>query len=235
MKNDNLIFPCAISPDLESMSKKEIKLLIVRLHQLELKAWGQDSAFSLMHIKTHFSIFPEGAKIAYLTKEKYENLEPSAWGLCEIVKYNLERPVETWYGVTDDGFIARTHDENGDWLYGVNLTIPPGVPISIGYVLLHAGREIAYNRNLKGMIIGSRIPRYYKYAHEMSVDDYVEAKIGKRYKDPELARYSALGFEIVRCKNGNPKILKNYFEDPESLNYGVLMVWKNEKYKKGGE
>jgi ribosomal protein S18 acetylase RimI-like enzyme len=58
----------------------------------------------------------------------------------------------------------------------------------------------------------------------MSVEEYVYARTKTgRVLDPELALYLSLGMKIE-------KIIPNYFDDPESLNYGVLVSWANPFY-----
>jgi hypothetical protein len=58
----------------------------------------------------------------------------------------------------------------------------------------------------------------------MSVEDYVYGmrKSGKPL-DPELYFYMKNGFEIV-------DIIPKYMEDPDSLDYGVLIRWENPLY-----
>jgi ribosomal protein S18 acetylase RimI-like enzyme len=98
----------------------------------------------------------------------------------------------------------------------------------IGKKLMISVGKLAIKYNLKQGLLGARIPNYHKYADKIKVEDYV--KINKNEKtnippDPELMFYQKLGLKIV-------KVIPNYFDDPESLNYGVLMEWKNPFYNK---
>ena len=77
---------------------------------------------------------------------------------------------------------------------------------------------------LKALYLGSRIPGYHKHK-DTPVDNYVFGKraTGKPF-DPELYFYLKQGFEIV-------EIIPEYMDDPESLNYGVMIGWKNPLYR----
>jgi hypothetical protein len=77
---------------------------------------------------------------------------------------------------------------------------------------------------VQSVYLGARIPGYHKHSH-IPVTDYVfeKSKSGKPI-DPELYFYLKQGFEIV-------KIIPEYMEDPESLNYGVLIRWINPLYQ----
>ena len=69
------------------------------------------------------------------------------------------------------------------------------------------------------------MPRYNKFMNKMTAEEYISGKRNNRSLDPELAFYAKLGLKVI-------KALPNYIDDPDSCNYGVLMVWKNPFYGK---
>src|SRR5208337_1366143 len=91
-------------------------------------------------------------------------------------------------------------------------------------IVLTAILDGIIGEGLKGVYLGARIPAFHKHNH-MKVEDYV---LGKRQNgkplDPELYFYIKNGFEIV-------DIIPEYMEDQKSLNYGVLIQWKNPFYQ----
>lgn len=144
--------------------------------------------------------------------------------VTEIVQYDLKNPIKTWGEVTDSGFITKTHNPDGDTLYGVSLSVLPYANGGISKKLLIAAGQLAVHKNLKQIVLGARIPRYRKYSKAMPAINYAysRTKTGK-FLDPELEFYSKYGLEIVT-------VLPDYFPDPDSLNYGVLLVWRNYLY-----
>jgi len=132
--------------------------------------------------------------------------------------------------VTDNGFIAKTHNPKGNTLYGVSLSVHPSYRRKgVGKKLLAAVAKLAIKYNLKQGMLGGRIPDYYKFADKVSAEDYVRIENEKTSDNippnPQLVFYRRGGF-IPK------KIIPNYFKDPESLNYGVLFVRENPFYNK---
>jgi hypothetical protein len=77
--------------------------------------------------------------------------------------------------------------------------------------------------NKRGSFVGSRIPGFAKYKRshpEIEARDYVELRRKGKFRDAELRLYAQEGLLPI-------KILPNYFPDPASLDYGVLVYRKN--------
>lgn len=223
MSND---FPKVIPPNPANMTQQEIDTLIANLRDIELRAWGEEMAFTEDHLRSHIRVFPEGILTAYFSESESTIYHPNAWGMVQIMRYDISRPIETWYGATDDGFIEKTFDPEGNMLYGVNLSVPYGNSSLITKTIIDAAKDLVILKKLEGLVLGARIPRYHRYSH-LKVEKYILEKRGKRRLDPEIARYESYGFEIATARDGKMKILPNYFNDPESLNYGILLVWNN--------
>lgn len=132
----------------------------------------------------------------------------------------------SWHDISGHGTLD-THDENGDSVFGIDLSVSPK----------YQGKKLADNTmqkaflvsvilgNKKGAFLGSRIPSYHRYAEKVGVEDYVFGKNrNSRTRDPEIKLYQSTGFRPV-------KIVPGYMDDPDSLNYGVLMFWENPFYK----
>jgi GNAT superfamily N-acetyltransferase len=126
--------------------------------------------------------------------------------------------------ITGDSYI-RGHDEKGDYLYGIDIAILPEFQgQKLARRLYEARKDIVRRRNLKGMLIGGRIPGYHKYADQMSAEEYVDKVCGKEIRDPVLYAQLANDFEIRR-------VMPDYLpEDTESCGYAVLMEWSNPDY-----
>lgn len=131
---------------------------------------------------------------------------------------------KSWLEKTGNGFFT-THRPDGDIGFGVDLSVSQVASRKVSdKIVLTAIFISVLGEGLKSVYLGARIPSYHKHKH-MKVKDYVfgKRKSGKPL-DPELYFYQKLGFEIV-------EIIPEYMEDPESLNYGVLIRWDNHLYE----
>lgn len=131
-----------------------------------------------------------------------------------------------WNDISGNGTLS-THDEKGDSVFGIDLSIPPKYQ---GKGLADDTMQKAFMisvilANKKGAFLGSRIPSYHKYAGKIDPEDYVFGKNRDgRTRDPEIRLYQSTGFRPM-------KIVPGYMEDPDSLNNGVLMFWENPFYR----
>jgi hypothetical protein len=85
-----------------------------------------------------------------------------------------------------------------------------------------AGLEVVMRMGVEGLYWGSRMPRYHRYAGEMTAEEYVVARNRRgRYLDPEIQLYSKVpGLEILG-------VVPDYFKDWESGDYGAIVRWPN--------
>lgn len=191
-------------------SKKELSEML----KVEQAAWPEEQAFTAEHFQSHFEVFPEGIFIA-----KVDGVMAGV-GITQIMDYDLNKPVPTWYEVTDKGFIRKTHNSNGNVFYGVSLSVSPAFSAeSVGLTMLHSGMVFVEKHNLECFVIGSRMPRYHKHTNMDACKYAFKQRSNGRYIDPEVEFYHKVGFTPV-------SVLPGYFEDPESMNNGVLMIWR---------
>jgi hypothetical protein len=197
-------------------SSDEIDILL----RIEQAAWQEKAATREM-LLSRMEVFPEG--VFYAIKEG----RIQGFAVNQIINYTkFDKDNPTWALLTDNGFMRKSHDYNGDSLYGISISVPPHVDDKdVALKLYEYGGKLTIKHNLKKVYIGSRIPFYHKYADKMSVDEYVfgKSKTG-RILDPELSLYIKMGLKIE-------KIVPDFFNDPESLNYGVMVSWENPFYR----
>ena len=188
--------------------------------ELEQSVWGESSAANLVKIVSRMKVFPRGNFVAIYQKKIV------AYVCIEYVD-DLRGTNDNWSSITDYGYIKKSHKNEAEYVYGVNLSVHHLVSgYNIGNKMVLSGFLIAIMDNKKGGFIGSRLPTYasYKKHHpEVSAEDYINVKRNGRRRDYELAMYESEGFEIVN-------VMPNYFPDPKSLDYGVLIYWKNPFY-----
>lgn len=211
------------NPDVRIVSPSPIILRslslgdIPRLLEIEKEAWNKQQRASRAMLTARIETFPEGCFCA----EKDNKI----WGYAinQIVEFEkFSQSNITWYNITDNGFIRKSHTYQGDSLYGINISVSRVCSDKrVARKLYEYGARLSIKMNLKQILLGSRIPSFHKYADKMNVTEYVQTRTRTgRHIDPELDLYTKIGMKIDR-------VLPNYFSDPDSLDNGVLVKWIN--------
>jgi ribosomal protein S18 acetylase RimI-like enzyme len=170
--------------------------------------------WNIEQLKNHITLFPEGA----LCIEIEGKIAGSVTGL--IVNLDSRNMDHSWETITDSGYI-RNHDPHGNTLYIVDICISPAYrKLGLGKWLLQSMYETVVHLNLDRLLGGGRMPGYHLHAEKMSIEEYAERILNGELRDPVISF-------LLRCGRTPVKTVMNYLEDEESLNYGMLMEWRN--------
>jgi ribosomal protein S18 acetylase RimI-like enzyme len=165
-------------------------------------------------LTNHVRLFPEGA----LCVEMEGRPVASMTGLR--VRFDPSHADHTWEEITDGGYI-RNHQPDGNTLYIVDISVSPAYrKLGLGQCLMQSMYETVIQLKLERLLGGGRLPGYHKHAGEMSPEAYVNAVMQGELKDPVMTF-------LLRCGRTPVKLVSDYLEDEESLNYAMLMEWKN--------
>ena len=203
---------------------------------VERKAWPENLRASREMYQSRLATFPQGTLVAEVDG-KIEGIV-----VVEIVNFRSISHVRSWNEATDYGYIRKSHNPQGNTLYGVNLSVSPQTQSAVAVTLLEAVEKLAIKLDFKQILLGGRIPRFARYlrqyCHKKSISvisDEERDRIAEYYMratnrrehplDPEINFYQKVGTKTI-------KLLPNYFEDPESLDYGILLLWTNPFYGK---
>jgi predicted amidohydrolase/GNAT superfamily N-acetyltransferase len=214
--------------ELKNISKKiKLRKLLLedyaQIIELQLKSfpnmkpWSKDQFYSLI------STFPDGQNCIQFGKKIIASS-------CSLI-INFEEYGETssWNELTDNGNITN-HNKYGDTLYGMEIMVDPDYRgMKLSRRLYEERKSFTKKHNLKQIIIGGRVPNYYKYFDQLSIDEYVSKVLDKIIYDPVLTAQLSNGF-ILR------KVLPEYLpKDKESCGYATLLEWINYNYQKNKE
>jgi GNAT superfamily N-acetyltransferase len=168
--------------------------------------------------RRHMQIFPEGQFVA-LEGGRVVGLTASM-----RIPFDPAHPfIENWYVTISDGWLDR-HDPNAEWMYGVETCVHPDYrSIGVGGKLMEARFDVAKALNLRGMVAGSAIISYHKVADQLSPEEYVGGVVEGKYFDANLSKQLRKGFRAGA-------LIPNYLFDPETLGWGVVIVWDNPDY-----
>jgi predicted amidohydrolase len=131
----------------------------------------------------------------------------------------------TYNQIVGDGTL-KNHDPDGDYLYGIDVLVHPDYrEMRLGRRLYDARKELCETLNLKGIIIGGRIPGYAKYADKMRPGRYVQMVKNREITDPVLSFQLSNDFHYKR-------VVPDYWPaDHKSRGYGVILEWNNIYYE----
>jgi len=190
--------------------------------ELELSVWGKEAGAAKEEIISRIETFSKGNFVATLGGRIV------AYGSLEYVDDVGQGANFSWAEITDDGFIAKSHKPKGEYIYGVNLSVHHsmnGRDLGSKMVLYCFIQAIISNK--RGVFTGSRIPgfsNYLKHYPKTRAEDYITVYRNGKTRDYELRLYEEIGFRVI-------KVLPDYFPDPPSLDYGVLIYWTNNFFK----
>jgi predicted amidohydrolase len=192
----------------------EVKETMISSYQTMPEAYWRES-----QIRTLVNIFPEG-QVALRVDGKI-----AGCALSIIVDYNKFEDRHTYREITGN-YTFKTHNNEGDTLYGIDVFIRPEYrDLRLGRRLYDYRKELCEKLNLKAILFGGRIPNYHKYADELTPRQYIEKVRDREIHDPVFNFQLFNDFHPVR-------ILKGYLEgDVVSHEYAVLMKWNNIYYE----
>ncbi|WP_028548268.1 GNAT family N-acetyltransferase [Paenibacillus sp. UNC451MF] len=165
-------------------------------------------------LNQHITLFPQGA----LCVEVDGVVAASITGL--LIDFDPNHADHTWEEITDSGYI-RNHNASGNTLYVVDIcALPDFRKLGLGKLLMQSMYEVVIDMKLKRLLGGGRIPGYHLHAASMPAEEYVEAVIQGKLKDPVLTF-------LLRCGRTPVKLISGYLDDQDSHHYAMLMEWKN--------
>lgn len=186
--------------------------------ELQRESWGDSMAVQEQKAKERFDRCLDGILMA-----EVEGKVVGTTTMIRLTDYDFDRPL-TWNEATGDGWCS-THDPDGSICFGVDLSVAKDHPNEIVDALMAGCMQLVIEAGVKYCILGGRMPWYHRFAHKYTPEEYLWKRSRSRYLDPQVNMYSKVpGLRIM-------KLIPEYFDDPESLNYGVLLRWRNPFYR----
>lgn len=215
--------------ELEQVEKINIKsakeaqdkeILLGEVLRTEAEAWPEEIRAPREKFVSRLEIFPEGFFLAYV------NGKLAGVSTSERIQFDPNFPPKSWEEITDNGFIKNSHDPRGNALYVVSVGVADWAQgRGLGGVLVKAQKELVQQLGLDHLVLGARLSGYHNYHKDhsdLSAENYAQL-INDRGEpqDPEIRFYTRQGLAVR-------EVSPNYMEDdPESENFGVVMVWEN--------
>jgi GNAT superfamily N-acetyltransferase len=117
-----------------------------------------------------------------------------------------------------------THQPNGVWLYGIDMSVHPDYRrIGISRLFYAERAALVRRLGLRGEMVAGLLPGYEVQRGRMSIEAYVEAVSAGELTDPTLTPQLKNGFRVLR-------LLYGYVTDPRSDNIATLLVRENTEF-----
>lgn len=182
---------------------------------IQEEEWGESMAATRAQLESRVENFGDGILVG-----EADNHIVAALSFVRLASYDVAEG-RSWNDLTDHGWCGN-HVPDGPILFGVDLSVSRLAPRSASAKMFVAGLELTMRMGVEGLYWGSRLPRYHRYAGEMTAEEYLWAK-NKRGKhlDPEIQLYSRVpGLQILG-------VVPDYFKDWESADNGAVLRWPN--------
>lgn len=209
------------------MESEAIRIDIIRpryaaaLEQLQRDCFptlGDNELMREEHFLNHCRLFPEGNFVA-IHRDHIIGL-----GSGFLIDFDFEHAQHSFQEIIDSGFYS-SHDPNGDWYYGGDISVHRAFRRrGVGSLLYKARMDLVKRLNRRGIVAGGLIPGIADYKANMSPQAYVDKVVAGELYDSTLSFQIGRGFAVRG-------LLKDYIEDEASDNWATLIVWDNPAFR----
>lgn len=167
--------------------------------------------FKAAHYHAHLRLFPEGQFVAL----DGPRVVAATTTLRRHV--DLARPHHTFDEVIQGGWLT-SHEPEGDWLYGADVSVHPDHRRrGLARGLYAARQELVWALGLRGQVSAGMLRGYGDLRDRMTAAEYLDEVRAGRRTDPTLTMQQRIGFELRA-------LLPDHLHDPACANYAALIV-----------
>ncbi|MCB9452511.1 MAG: GNAT family N-acetyltransferase [Anaerolineaceae bacterium] len=194
------------------------------LQRIVFPTLTDDELFTAEKYLNHLKLFPEGQFVAMATIDGQKKVVGST--STYRADFDFDDYQHTFLEAIAHGWLSN-HNSNGEWLYGVDISVHPDLRRKgVGSRLYDARKALVKRLNLRGEIAGGMIPGYEHYKAKMSVETYIEKVVAGEIMGRTLPMQLKNGFKVRG-------ILYDHITDPRADNTATLLVRGNPHYRPG--
>lgn len=174
-----------------------------------------EQLWSREQLESHIAVFPAGALCA--------EVNGLIVGSCTslIIHFDPAHPDHTWDEVADGGFLRRSHQPNGNSLYGIDMAVIPEYRgRGVARAMYRARYELVAGLGLERFLAAGRMPGYAQFANDLTPEEYASRVIAGELTDPVITPQIRSGLRPL-------SVIHNYIPDEESRNCAILLEWLN--------
>lgn len=200
---------------MEIITRKMKKEDAARLEILQNTVFPElipEERMQAIHFSFHTELFPQGQWVA--------EVGGVLAGSTTSIRYhfNPEHPeTHRFADLFDHGFM-RTHQPEGNWLYGMDMAVFPEFRgMGIARKLYRARQQVVRTLGLQGQVTVGMLNGFSAYSKEFTLEEYYQALVDGVLNDPTVSVQQKIGFHLSG-------LMKDYLSDPTCGNAGVLLV-----------
>lgn len=192
-------------------ARPEFASQLEELQRTAFPTLADEERFKARHFLKHLELFEDGQFVAL------DGDRVAAATTTLRLDFDFEHVNHTFGEIIQGGWLT-SHQPNGAWLYGADISVHPEYRgRGIATALYAARQEVVWRLGLRGQVTAGMIPGFSAVKHAMTAEQYYEEVISGRRRDSTLSMQISVGFE--------PRgLLANYLNDPVCDNYSVLLV-----------
>lgn len=161
-------------------------------------------------VDDHVGVFPEGAFAAVLDGRLV------GFAVGWLMDFDLDDPGHR----LEDVMEPDQHDPDGDWYYGLDISVHPDARgRGIGRRLYEARKELVVSMGRRGIVAGGMIPGYRAVQSQLTPFQYVAQVVTGERRDPTLSFQLSNGFAV----HG---LLPRYVDGTAGRGIATLLVWQ---------
>jgi 4-aminobutyrate aminotransferase/(S)-3-amino-2-methylpropionate transaminase len=203
-----------------AQARPEHAVQLEELQRICFPTLADDERFKRAHFLKHMELFEDGQFVAL-----DGDMVVGATATLRL-DFDLNHVDHTFADIIQGGWLT-SHQPEGAWLYGADVSVRPEYRgRGLATALYAARQEVVWRLKLKGQVTAGMIPGYGLLKETMPAEKYYEDVLAGRIRDPTVSMQMNVGFE--------PRgLLANYLNDPVCDNYGVLLVLESGKNVRG--
>ncbi len=183
----------------------------VEIEALSYPFLAGENRLQASDVDDHSSVYPEGAFAVVDTDDLL-------WGMALgwRMDFDFDEPIHTLEEVAH----PSRHQPDGDWYYGLDITVHPDQRgHGLGHLLYEARRSLVRASGMRGIIAGGMIPGYRAVMDELDAPSYIAEVIEGKRHDPTLTFQLGEGFQVRG-------LLPGYVSGTAGGGIATLLVWE---------
>jgi 4-aminobutyrate aminotransferase/(S)-3-amino-2-methylpropionate transaminase len=201
-------------------ARPEFAAQLEELQRTSFPTLADEERFKSRHYLKHMELFDDG-QFAVLDGDRVVGATATL-----RLDFDFEHVNHTFADIIQGGWLT-SHQPQGAWLYGADISVHPEYRgRGLATALYAARQEVVWRLGLSGQVTAGMIPGFGDVKHRMTAAEYYEKVLSGEIRDSTLSMQINAGFE--------PRgLLANYLNDPVCDNYSVLLVLESEKDVRG--
>jgi len=181
------------------------------LQEASFPTLAPELRFRAAHYRKHLELFPEGQFVALDGGRVVGGTTT-----CRL-HFDFDHVAHTFDDVIRGGWLT-SHEPDGDWLYGADISVHPDHRgRGLARALYAARHDLVRRLGLKGQVTAGMMRGFGPVKDRMSAEDYYRGLREGTINDPTLSAQMRIGFAPRR-------LMPDYVRDPACDNYAVLIV-----------